>query len=93
MGVAQLDLVFAPRNLSARHGGQAGDVRTTYCRWFRYRPQVLDDWVLCSGGKWWRPCPDLDRCRKNKPRKPAPVAQLRQEDCEEDNGCTNDASG
>lgn len=86
--MSQLKLDFTQRHLSARHGGET-ECRT-YCRLFKYRPQRLAEQLLCSGGGDWEPCVDYIRCRLNRPRKPAPVAELRKED--KGNGKGNDSA-
>lgn len=52
--------------LSAKHEGTVDDIRT-YCRVYFYRPLKIKKQVLCSGCGFWPPCPDLNRCSKNKP--------------------------
>lgn len=53
-----------------------------YCRWFNYRPQVIQDRLLCTGGEegYWPACPDFRECSAVKPRRPAPAFVLRMED-------------
>jgi hypothetical protein len=78
MGSVISGAVPQQRNLAKRHGGEV-DVKT-YCRIYRYRPWDLEPRLVCAGSEDWAPCPDFERCSANKPRTPAPLAEMEKED-------------
>jgi hypothetical protein len=53
-------------NLSEKHGGLVSNI-STHCRWLHERPLLLERSTLCTGGRYWTPCPDLHICKNLPP--------------------------
>ena len=60
------------RNLAEKKGGSVPNL-TTHCRLLHHRPLFLKSSLLCSGDKFWEPCPDLELCKKLAP---PPIKEL-----------------
>lgn len=61
-------------NLSSTRGGDVPELQT-HCKFLQHRPLMLRRSILCSGDRYWPPCPDLDKCKALPPPSPSMVLE------------------